>query len=73
MPVRYLAYRWHLFLIYYWADAKLYELGAVNVMPALYYRILSQLSMRLAGSKRLMRLAYKAIHTIPYRVRFEVA
>ena len=73
MPVRNLAYRWNRPRIYYWVDAELYELRAVNVMPTIYYRILYQLSMKLAESKPFRRLADKAIHTIPYHVRFKVA
>ena len=73
MPLRNLAYRCNRLRMYYWADEQLYELRTVNVMPVIYYRCLYQLSMRLAESKRLRRLADKVIHTIPYHVRFDVA
>jgi hypothetical protein len=73
MPVRHLAYRWNRIRLYYWADQHLYDLRAVNVMPNLYYRFLFRVSMRMAESSRYRRLADKAIHTIPYHVRFDVA
>lgn len=73
LPVRNLAYRWSRLRTYYWADAELYKLRTVNVMPAIYYRYLYQLSMRLVESNRFRCLADKAIHTIPYHIRFEVA
>ncbi len=42
LPVRRLAYRWNKLRLYYWADAKLFELRHVNVMPSLYYHVLYQ-------------------------------
>ncbi len=73
LPVRDFAIRWNRLRLYYWADAKLFELSTVNVMPSFYYRLLYQLSMSLIKFKKLRRLADRAIHTIPYNVRFNVA
>lgn len=73
LPVRHLAYRWNRLRLYYWADNRLFELRAVNVMPLFYYRWLFNVSMRLTKSQRFRRLADRAIHTIPYHVRFNVA
>jgi hypothetical protein len=73
LPIRYLAYRWNKLHLYYWSDAELFELRTVNVMPPIYYRWLYKLSMILVGSKRFRQLADRAIHTIPYNVRFNVA
>lgn len=73
LPVRLLAYRWNRLHLYYWADVRLYELRAVNVMPSIYYRWLYQLSMSLIRNPKFKRLADRAIHTIPYSVRFNMA
>ena len=73
MPLRTMAFRCNRVRLYYWADAKLSELGTVNVMPTFYYRWLYQISMKLLDSNRFSRLADWAIHTIPYHVRFDVA
>jgi hypothetical protein len=73
LPVRSLAYRWNRLKLYYWAEANLYELRTVNVMPSLYYQWLYQLSMSMVKSKKFQQLAYRAIHTIPYNIRFNMA
>jgi hypothetical protein len=73
LPVRNMAYRLNRLHLYYWAEAELFELRTVNVMPPFYYRWLYKLSMRLVRSKKFSRLADRAIHTIPYHVRFNVA
>lgn len=73
LPVRNLAYRWNRLRLYYWADEKLFELRAVNLMPAFYYRWLYQICMQLMKRTRFRRLADRAIHTIPFNVRFNVA
>ena len=73
LPLRNLAYRWNRLRMYYWADAKLFELRAVNIMPTFYYRWLYRWSMSLMETRRFRRLAERAIHTIPYNVRFNVA
>lgn len=73
LPLRYSAHRWNRLRTYYWADNKLHELRSVYVMPTFYYRWLYQTSMRLAETRRFKRLADRAIHTIPYHVRFYVA
>jgi hypothetical protein len=52
LPVRSLAYRWNRLKLYYWAEANLYELRTVNVMPSLYYQWLYQLSMSMVKSKK---------------------
>ena len=73
LPVRSMAYRWNRLRLYYWVDEELYELRTVNVMPDFYYRWLYRVSMKLVDSNRLRRLADRAIHTIPYHVRFNVS
>jgi hypothetical protein len=73
IPVSHLAYRLNRLSVYYWAEQALYDLRTVNVLPLFYYRWLFQVSMRLVHLKRFRRLADKAIHTIPYHVRFDVA
>lgn len=71
--IRHMAYRWNRLRLYYWADTKLSELRIMTVMPEFYYRWLYHSSMRLVESKKFLRLADRAIHTIPYHVRFHVA
>lgn len=71
--IRHVAYRWNRLLLYYWADLNLYELRAVDVMPQFYYRWLYRFCMWLVGHSYFQRLAVRAIHTIPYHVRFHVA
>jgi hypothetical protein len=73
LPVRSLAYRWNRLKLYYLTEQALYELRNVHVMPNFYYRWLFRLSMRMVHIDRFRRFADKAIHTIPYHVRFEVA
>lgn len=73
LPVRKIAYQWKCLRLYYWADRKLLELQAVCVMPRWYYRWLYHSCVWLVGFKKFRRLADRAIHTIPYHVRFEVA
>lgn len=73
MPLRNLSYRWNHLGMFYWTEARLYELRAVNVMPALYYRWLFRLSMWLVEFNRFRRLANRVIHTIPFHIRYTVA
>jgi hypothetical protein len=73
LPIRSFAYRWNRMKLYYWAEQELFELRYVHVMPTFYYRWLFHFSMRIVHVDRFQRLADKAIHTIPYRVRFDVA
>lgn len=73
MPVRRLAYRWNRLGLYYWAEAKLFELRMVNVMPVLYYRLLYRVSLKLSEYGKMRRFADRAIHTIPFHIRFNVA
>ena len=73
LPVRKMAYSWSRLRLYYWADEELYDLRTVYVMPDFYYRGLYHACMWLAEFKKLRRLADRAIHTIPYHVRFNVA
>ena len=73
LPIRSLAHKLNYNRIFYWADGKLYELRKVYVMPQLYYRLLFKISMRLAGIKFMRQFANRAIHTIPYNIRFALA
>ena len=73
LPVRTMAYRWNRLHTYYWADKKLHELRTIYVMPKFYYRWLYRTCLWLAENKKFRRLADRAIHTIPYHVRFHVA
>ena len=73
LPLRGLAYRRGYLRLYYWADRELYALNNVMVMPEFYYRWLYRISMRLLRFDRLRRFANRAIHTIPYHIRFHIA
>lgn len=73
LPLRYVAYRLNRLRLYYWSDQELYDLRTVYVMPELYYRWLFHACMRMAATRPFRRLANRAIHTIPYHVRFRVA
>lgn len=73
LPVRKISYRWKLLRLYYWADAKVYELSTVNIMPYYYYQWLYKISMKLVDFSKTRWLANWAIHTIPYHIRFKVA
>ena len=70
---RSISYRYNFLKLYYWAEVELVELQSVSLMPQLYYRWLFQTSMRLVKYNQFQRLADKAIHSIPYHIRFEVA
>jgi hypothetical protein len=71
--VRHLAYASNRLRLYYWAEMKLYDLRQVAVMPKFYYRFIFHLSMKLVRKKLFRRIADRAIHTIPYHIRFSVA
>ena len=71
--VRSLAYRLNQQQLYYWSDNRLRVLSDVLVMPRFYYRWLHAVCLRMAETRTLERLADKVIHTIPLKVRFEVA
>jgi hypothetical protein len=73
VPVRTMAYRCNRLHVYYWADEELYAIRAVSVLPEWYYRWLYRVSMRLVESGKFRRFADRAIHTIPYHIRFKVA
>lgn len=73
LPVRRCAYRWNRARLYYWAEQELSELRTINVMPRLYYKALYRGCMWLNDYSKFRRLADKAIHTIPYQVRFDMA
>jgi hypothetical protein len=73
LPVRRYAHRRKCARLYYWAEQELAELRTITVMPRLYYRALYRGCMRLNDFSRFRRLADKAIHTIPYQVRFDMA
>ncbi len=73
LALRYTAYRWNRLRTYYWADNELHKLRSVYVMPNLYYRWLYQACLWLSERRKFRRLADRAMHTIPYHVRFHVA
>jgi hypothetical protein len=73
LPVRRISYRMRFSRLYYWSEKGLYPLRAVNVMPKFYYRWLYRLCVWMVDFRRFQRLADKAIHTIPYHIRFKVA
>jgi hypothetical protein len=73
LPVRNMAYRWNRVRLFYWADRKLYALHAVRVMPFWYYQWLYHACLWLVKFQNFRCLAYQAIHTIPYQVRFQIA
>jgi hypothetical protein len=73
LPVRNMAYSRKHLRLFYWADVRLYELRTVCVMPRWYYCWLYHASMNLIKTGKLMRLADRMIHTIPYQVRHEMA
>jgi hypothetical protein len=73
MPVKQISYRMRFFRLYYWTEITLYPLQAVSVLPRCYYNLLYRLCIRLVEFKKLKRLANRAIHTIPYHIRFEIA
>ena len=71
--VRKLAYTLKREKLYYWSDARLRELTSVMVMPRIYYRWLHAVCLKMADFTTLHRFADKLIHTIPLKVRFDVA
>ena len=73
LQVRHLAWYWKRRSLYYWAERYLYDLRGVYVMPCWYYHWLYRTCMQLVGSGKCLRLANRAIHTIPYHMRFEMA
>jgi hypothetical protein len=73
MPVKRISYRMRLFRLYYWTEITLYPLRAVSVLPTCYYNWLYRLCIRLVQFKKFRRLADRAIHTIPYHIRFDIA
>jgi hypothetical protein len=73
LPVKRLSYRLRLTRLYYWSENRLYPLRNVAVMPQFYYRWLYRFCIWLVGFRSFRRLADKVMHTIPYRIRFEMA
>ncbi len=73
LAVKDFAYRWNRLKLYYWVEQELFELRNVYVMPDFYYRWLFHFSMRIVHVDRFQRFADKAIHSIPYHVRFDLA
>ena len=73
LQTRSLSLRYNHTKLYYWAELKLFELRAVTVLPEFYYRFLFSLSMRLVRKNHLRTFANRAIHTIPYHIRFNIA
>lgn len=71
--VRNRAHRWKKTRLFYWADARLYTLRSITVMPELYYRWLFIAGMWLVEFRTFQRLANWTIHTIPLHIRFRVA
>lgn len=73
LPVRNLAYRRKYQRLSYWVDRRLHGLQPVCVMPQWYYRLLYVACMRLVAINHCKRFADRAIHTIPYHLRFQMA
>jgi hypothetical protein len=73
LQIRSLSLRCNRTRIYYWAELKLLDLRAITVLPEFYYRLLFWLCMYLVRNKHFRLIADKAIHTIPYHVRFHIA
>jgi len=73
LPLRVTAYRLKLLRLYYWADHELSAMRAVYVMPGWYYRSLYRACLWIVRFQTFRRLADRAIHTIPYHVRFKMA
>lgn len=73
LPLRRLAFRCKFSKLYYWSEGKLDSLCSVYVLPFWYYRRLYHACMWLAAIRPFQRVADRAIHTIPYHVRFEMA
>ncbi len=73
LPIRHMAHRWRRLSLYYWAERQLFDLQAVWVMPIWYYRWLFHTCMWMVDFKICQRVVNRAIHTIPYPVRFEAA
>lgn len=73
LPVRNLAYRRKYLRLFYWTERRLYDLRAVCVMPQWYYHGLYHACLWLVAFTPCRRLADRAIHTIPYHVRFQMA
>jgi hypothetical protein len=73
LPTRATAYRWKLLRLYYWADYELSAMRAVYVMPGWYYWCLYNVCLWIVRFGTFRRLADRAIHTIPYDVRFNMA
>ena len=73
LPVRRISYRMRFTRIYYWSEEGLCPLRAVYVMSKFYYQWLYRLCVWMVEFRKFRRLADKAIHTIPYPIRFEVA
>jgi hypothetical protein len=73
LQIRSLSLRSNNTKLYYWAELRLFELRAVTVLPEFYYRFLFGLSMRLVRMNHFRTIADRAVHTIPYHIRFNIA
>ncbi|BBO71450.1 hypothetical protein DSCA_53800 [Desulfosarcina alkanivorans] len=73
LQIRSLSLRYNRTRMYYWAELRLFDLRDVTVLPEFYYRFLFRLSMRLVQIGHFRMFADRAIHTIPYHVRFNIA
>ena len=73
LPVKIVSYRMRLLRLYYWSENTLYPLRAVYVLPKFYYHWLYRLCIWIVEFRKFRWLADRAIHTIPYHIRFELA
>ena len=73
LPVKRISYRMRFIRLYYWSEKALYPLRTVVVLPKFYYQWLYRLCIWMVEFRSLRRLAYRAIHTIPFHIRFHGA
>lgn len=73
LGIRKMAHRERFTALYYWADLEVFRLRMVQVMPDLFYRWLYHTCMWLIEHRKCGKFADRAMHRIPFHVRFEVA
>lgn len=73
LMVRASAHHWNLNRLYYWSEHELSQMVHVHVFPGWYYHCLYHSCLWIVRFGTLRRLADRAIHTIPYDVRFKMA
>jgi hypothetical protein len=73
LQIRSLSLRYNRPKLYSWAELKLIDLRAVTVLPEFYYCFLFRLCMLFVNIDHFQMVADRAIHTIPYHVRFNIA